>query len=263
MILLLAMGCTPEDLDCGDPAETRVAIITSLDFARQDEDGRSPGFDLDGVEGTCNKDDLLHPDGTPSIDNAFSHLLPALEATEAVAITGLISDSINAGELLLMPEMSRVDDDMDDACVDMAIWRGDGTPMLGTDGQVLQDQSFARIEDIEPAWVPGATLANGVVGGGPFEMDLPIQVLDFNSIFSLSQGQMRIEWHDDGTVSGEFGGAIPLAQILEITNYAIDFGDLLEDLLNLAADMDPDASGDCQSISLTFTFEGRTAFFYE
>jgi hypothetical protein len=74
---------------------------------------------------------------------------------------------------------------------------------------------------------------------------------------------MRIEWHDDGTVTGEFGGAIPIAQILEITNYAIDFGDLLEDLLNLAADMDPDASGDCQSISLTFTFEGRTAFFYE
>lgn len=262
-MILFLLACVADEPDCGDPTESRVALITSLDFARQEENGVSRGFDLDGVDGTCNKDDLVHPDGTGSIDNAFSHLLPALEATEAVAINGLLSDSINSGELLLLPEMTKVDDDRNDECVDVAIWRGEGSPLLGTDGLVLEDQSFGRNTDVDPGQVTGVSLVDGVVTGGPFEMDLPIQVLDFNSIFSMSQGQLRVEWHDDGTVTGEFGGAIPIAQILEITNYAIDFGDLLEELLYLAADLDPDENGDCQSISLTFTFEGRSAYFYE
>ena len=180
-----------------------------------------------------------------------------------MAINGLLSDSINSGELLLLPEMTKVDDDLNDECVDVAIWRGEGSPLLGTDGLVLEDQSFGRNTEVAPGLVPGVSLIDGVVTGGPLEMDLPIQVLDFKSIFSMSQGQLRVEWHDDGTVTGEFGGAIPIAQILEITNYAIDFGDLLEELLYLAADMDPDANGDRQSISLTFTFEGRSAYFFE
>lgn len=263
MIGLMLLACSPPQASCGDEGDSQVALITTLEFARQESPGVSRGFDLDGAEGTCGLDDLQHPDGQGSVDNAFSGLLPALEATEAVAITGLIADSITNGELLLLPELRRVDHDRDDACVDMGIWRGEGTPLLGTDGRLMEDQSFERSADVAPALVEGVPLVDGVVQGGPFAMDLPIQVLDFQTVFSMSDGQARIEWHEDGSVSGEFGGAIPIAQILDITNYAIDFGDLLEELLYLAADMHPDEHGDCQSISLTFTFEGRPAYFYE
>ena len=34
----------------------------------------------------CNLQDMLHPDGTPGIDNSFGQLLPALEATEGAAV---------------------------------------------------------------------------------------------------------------------------------------------------------------------------------
>ena len=39
--------------------------------------------------------------------------------------------------------MSRLEDDLDDACVDLGIWRGAGTPMVGTDGTILDSQGVA------------------------------------------------------------------------------------------------------------------------
>ena len=50
----------------------------------------------------CGIPEQTRPDGTPGIDSACSGLLPDLEATQAVAINGLIEDAIKAGELILM-----------------------------------------------------------------------------------------------------------------------------------------------------------------
>ncbi len=65
MIALMLLGCAPPEEACGEATDSRVALITTLNFARQLKPGISRGFDLDGAEGTCDRDDLRHPDGSP------------------------------------------------------------------------------------------------------------------------------------------------------------------------------------------------------
>ena len=62
-------------------ANEQVAVITSMDFARRDDNGAALGFNLDNHETDfgdnegCGLQDISAPDGTPGIDNAFSGLL--------------------------------------------------------------------------------------------------------------------------------------------------------------------------------------------
>lgn len=278
MLLPLLLACTSPaadsgalDATCGDPAESWVGVATYMYFAHQDEDGHSVGFDLDGVvsDGSgphdCGKADLTSPDGTPGIDNAISGMLPALEATEASAVEGLIQDSILTGELLLLVELSRLDESTDDGCVDGALYRGVGQPMVGTDGQLLDSQTFAVSPDQAPALMPGVELVDGAVDMGPFEFQLPLQILDVELDFHVQDAWMHLELAPDEGFSGWFGGVIPLSDILVIAQED-DLGstaDLIEQLVTLAADIDATEEGACDGLSVVFELEGRRAFLYE
>ena len=116
MLLAMLLGCssdsskeinTAKTCSAAEGGETITAVVNTLTYARQ-VDGIANGFNLDGVisdtsdETGCFKPDLVGPDGTQGVDNAFSALIPALESTEAVALETLIQTSINSGELLLM-----------------------------------------------------------------------------------------------------------------------------------------------------------------
>ena len=117
-VLLVACSekAQTEPEDCGSDTDTVVALVSSLGFARRDEEGHTSGFDLDGDvtelgdSRGCGIPDQTSAEGVPGIDSAFSGILPALEATQAVAVNGLIEDSILSGELLILLELSRVDD---------------------------------------------------------------------------------------------------------------------------------------------------------
>ena len=260
---------TVEAESCGEPKDTQVAVITSLDFARRDDDGRSVGFDLDnhasdaGDQGGCGLEDISSPDGEAGIDSAFSGILPILESTQAVAINGLIEDSIRNGELLIMLELTRVSDLTADSCVDFSLSRGEGTPFIGTDGEILADQSFARMS-VEPALVENVALTNGSFVAAPFFYRLSLQVLDVFVNFRMEQTHLFAEFQPDGSVSGYFGGAVPLEDFQVITelNDIGDVDDLLESMLGFAADIDLDADGTCDAISIVFAFEGVNAFFF-
>ena len=170
--IFIFFSCT-KDLETSDTAlhtcgveQEHVAVVVSMDFARRDDNGKANGFDLDnhetelGDSDGCGIGDISAPDGRTGIDNAFSGLLPALEATQAVAINGLIEDSLRNGELIIMLELSYIDDLENDMCVDFGLWRGEGIPMIGTDGSVLDGQSFAR-SDLQPGIVPSISIAEG------------------------------------------------------------------------------------------------------
>ena len=151
-VLMMACSETPKNSTtentCGNVEDSQVAVVSSLGFARRDENGNTSGFDLDDYETItgdaigCGTPDQTSPEGQTGIDSAFSGLLPALEATQAVAINGLIEDAIKAGELILMLEMTRLEDWQADDCADFSISRGDGAPMIGSDGELLSSQSF-------------------------------------------------------------------------------------------------------------------------
>ena len=146
--LALMIGGAILGSSCTSVAESEVVVVRELTFLREVEDGVSSGFNLDGAvsdEGDpegCYRSDLVSPDGTPGIDNAFSNVLPALELTEASALEPLIKAAIDEGRLLLMLEMSGIDDRVSDDCVDMHFSRSIGPPALGGDGFILPGQTY-------------------------------------------------------------------------------------------------------------------------
>ena len=268
MILLLACA-KPETppVACGDVADTQAGVVTELRFARDSDDGvSSEGFDLDGAAGdVCDIPDYVDAAGNPGIDNAFARLVPALEATEAAAVEGLIQDAINTGGLLIMYELARFDDPVDDPCVDLSLLRGEGDVSLGTDGTLEWSQTFDRDPDTPASTVTGLPLSDGRVVARPIDYDLPIQILNANVLFHLHEGALRVDVAEDGSSSGLLAGGVAVADVIAVAqteNVDADLAAMVESLVQVTADLDKDGDGVCEQISMTFTFEAVPAFFF-
>lgn len=303
VMAILPGGCTPDEgpgsdsvLDATtscDSADDSVAyVISVLDFARID-DGVSLGFDLDGHASEagdpdgCRKADLVSPDGASGIDNAFAGLLPALEATEAVAVTGLLQDAIAAGDLLLMMELRGVDDLENDDCVSMAFGPAKGSPLLGNDGYLLDGQSFARDENEDQVAVEGLQIRDGTIEMSGVSFTLELQVLAAALAIEVQDASVHLSTRDterfldpsavtstdtgapdlgEGRVhAGYFGGSFSIDYMLDVLNAnAIDqsLKDLINQALPLSADLKNEA-GECRNMSITFEFEATPAFYVE
>ena len=244
-------------------------VLREMTFAEK-EDDIAWGFDLDqdatelGDSAGCGKQDLVDPEGGAGIDNALAWLLPAVENTEAVAIFGLLQDSIDAGELLVMIELYGVDDTQNDDCVTAAMVLADGDPMMGTDGIMLDGQSFSRREGFEPVMLDAA-IEDGVLVASGFEILLELQVLAAEINLQIDDGAMRVELDPDGrSASGFYGGAVSTDYIMEIVDanpIDDDLTELLRSLLPLTADIE-DESGECSLLSMAIEYEAVEAYYF-
>ena len=270
MLPLLLLGCQapePEPSTCDNSAEPVVAVMTAMSFARA-EDGISTGFDLDedttdeGDSRGCGIGDYTDPEGNDGIDNAFARLLPALEATEAMAVEGLIQAAIDSGELLLMFELRDLDDTENDGCVALSIQEGAGEPLLGTDGAILPNQTFSRDPESFTATVTDMEMVDGRLDAGPFTMELPANILGVDLLFNIHTARIRIEPQEDGSYTGFIAGGTEIDYIIQISqeeNVDETLATLLESLLTITADL----GKDCDQISLTIEFEAVPAYFIE
>lgn len=280
LLLLLAAGCSKsEDTgqdgvgsnslgECGDPEAIQAYVVSGMSFTRE-IDGTLAGFDLDGIDSAagdaagCGHADNVSPDGTSGVDNAFAALVPVLESIGAGAVEGLIEDAINSGELLLLMELHALDAQDADECVDLTLYRGTGTPLIGTDGEMQIDQTFA-VDTSRPS----SSASDGAVAGGTFEIRdveiaLPVQILDEFLEFDLAGGAIRFTWNEDGTVSGELAGGVSVASLSTQIGNISDIGglqDVVPPLIEGAADLWPDESGACTHLSIGFDFTARPAF---
>lgn len=271
MLLLALLACrTPvEEAPAVADPRTYTIVMSTLAFGRRDEQGAAWGFDLDGHvsaagddEG-CGHADLVDPDGLPGVDSAFSGIVPTLEASEAGAVEGLVQDSIENGQLLLLVELSGVDDPENDDCVDVRVVRGAGTPLVGTDGTLLDGQTFAAAPGAQPEEVACVPLVDGSVRAGPFAIDLDLQVLDVELTFGLAEAYVRLDLAPDGrTAWGYFGGGVPTSDILVIVDEGDlqDIAPLVRSLVGAAADMEPNDAGTCDALSIVFEFGGIEGF---
>ena len=274
----LLLGCAAGDADTTAPAEdycdgggaAGVALMTTMVFGRRSDDGVSLGFDLDGHvtdagddEG-CYLADLISPDGVEGIDNGFSALIPALEATEAAAVEGLVQDAINNGELLVMLELTGVHDWENDPCVDVALSRGYGDPLIGTDGTLLPGQTLERHPDVPVSRVEGAAIVDGVLEVHGLSMALTMQILDAQVALDIQDVSVRLEAAEADAGWGYFSGGLDVAytagQIRELDGTEV--GDLAAQLIELSADMYPDEGGACAQLSMVMEFTSTAAFFY-
>ena len=134
--------------------------------------------------------------------------------------------------------------------------------MIGTDGSVLDSQSFSR-SDLEPGIVDAVKIEEGEFVASPFDYSLPVQILDVFLEFTMKQTHLWAKFDENGGVHGYFSGGVPLSDFNTLTelNDIGDVDELLESLLAAAADIDLDDDGVCDAISLVFEFQGVEAFF--
>ena len=273
--LLLACTAEPEkrgkkDTGVCEGGESMTGVVNKLTFGRQEPMGVTWGFDLDGVDSTsadpqgCYKADMIDPDGNTGIDSAFSGLVPALEATEAAAIEGLIEDSILTGELQLLFTIDGVDDPVDDDCVTLEVAEGLEPPLLATDGSLLDWQTLTRDTSIPTERSREVELVDGTVVARDLQLHLALEVLGEPVVFDMMEGAMRIDVADDGSMSGFFGGGVAIAQIIAVADSdEIGISELVESLVTTAADLRPGADGQCEELSITFEFEALPAYLFD
>ena len=273
---LALVACAPEQRQAGTCTLTdmpEVLILRTLSFALADADGISDGFDLDGVTTTeggetgCGVADYTSPDGAPGIDNAFSRLEPALNSTEAKisVIEGLVQSAIDSGELLLTVELGGVDDWQTDECVAGQVGQALGTPMLGTDGLLLDGQTFDRDEDIGVVGLSEGSISAGVFVAGGLGLDLPVQILNASLVFPLREGRLRLEAGEDGVYRGVLAGRVSAAYVLAVAKtQAVDpaVAELLGVVLTANGDFDDEDGTWCGAISVVLRFEAVGAYFY-
>ncbi|MFT5683654.1 MAG: hypothetical protein ACI8RZ_004586 [Myxococcota bacterium] len=274
MLPILLLACRPPADDsgadtsaCDGSAAPVVGVMTTMRFVRAEE-GVSAGYDLDGDvtdDGDsrgCGIGDYTDVEGIEGIDNAFARLIPAIEATEASAVEGLIQDAIDSGELLLMFELNDLDSRSDDDCVGLTLQEGGGEPLLGTDGAILPDQTFSRDTESFYASVSGVALVDGRIDAGPVDVSLPVTILGVDILFNINDAGVRIEPQEDGTFTGFINGGTSIDYIIQVAqkeNVDEALASLLESLLTITADL----GEDCDQISLTIEFEAVPAYFID
>lgn len=283
-VLFVGIGCTGQGdgkkkgdksaaRQCDGVGPSQVLLTRQVTFSRMDDALEvSPGFDLDGFVGStsdprgCYVEDFVDPEGVEGIDNSMARLLPVLETTEAAVLEPLVQDSINGGALLLMVEMTDLDNTVDDDCVDVDIFKGVGQPMIGNDGWLLPNQTVVLDPD-SPVTPTSSSMINGRLDAGPIDViALPIQVLDLDTTLELFDARIRLEENEDGSWSGLMAGGLLVDAIVEtatLQNIDPAVFDLIEPVLFAVSDLDPDDSGTCQQLSVTMELDMVPAFVYE
>ncbi len=275
-LFLPLLGCEPEPTDevCSIDDAPQLLVVRTLGFALADDAGLSLGFDLDGETSVengasgCGIADYTSPDGEAGIDNAFTRLTPALESTEAKisAIEGLVQAAITSGELLIALELGGLDDWEEDGCVSGEVGQAAGTPMLGTDGLILDGQTFDRDEEVDRAALDDGRIQKGVYEAGGLSVDLPVQILNASLTLPLREGRIRVERDGDDLFRGYLAGRVSAAYMLQIAqseNIDPTVADLLSVVLIANADFDDEDGTVCGAVSVVLQFEAVGAYYYE
>jgi hypothetical protein len=222
-----------------------------------------------GDDEGCGHEDMMNPNGIEGIDNAFSKLVPVLNAIGASQVEDYIRAAIESGNLLLIFEFTGLDaplgPNLTDECASLTLRRASGTPYLGTDGTILSDQTFHLNTDEPATNTVSVQFEDGVLKAENIDMTLPVQLLDEHVTLVINQTSFHFEIKPDNTVEGYLAGGIPIEALKERISQIGDIGDLSEVIPNMmetAADLFPDESGTCNELSIGLNFAGKPAFLF-
>jgi hypothetical protein len=260
-----------------DEATTAV-VVTQIGFGARTGDTVegvevAEGLDLDGRvsdnsdELGCRRNDFVAPDGRAGVDNQFTFLYETVaEVFQDGVVEGIIQNSINEGRLLLVYQLSEVDDLRNDDLVEVAIFLGEGRPDLNSNNRIVANQTFDRRLDAQVTTVRGR-IVEGVLETDAFDTEMPMAFFNVFFDLQLTNAKIRGEIHEDGTMSGILGGAVDQEQVYEIGRMADGAQELqitptLQMLLPRWADLLPGEDGRCTHLSAALTFESVPAFVF-
>lgn len=233
------------------------------------------GFNLDDrvsdetdIQG-CMQPDFMSPDGREGIDNQLATLKPSLSGFVG-DLDMTISDALADGSVILLMELSGADS-TEDPDVTLNLYLGEvpggGAPMLA-DGKIAPGQTF----DIDPVSVdasgnplvsvPAATVG-GRVTAGPLDLPLTLAI-DATTTVTLNIRQATVEATvtDGALTDGIIGGELGIDEIVSLAEElgagGVDPG-TIRGILEPIADLNPDAEGICQSVSVGLTFGAVSA----
>lgn len=265
-LVLGLVGCAaPESPEtgcdglCGDG---RVQAVSSLSLLGRQDDGRVPGFDLDGVNGDprpdCRAPDYTAPDGTPGIDDQLVSVLPVIIGFAGEAFPTLLQNSVNAGGVGIVVE--RV---VDGGRLFLVFHKTAGVPLLGADSRLLPDQTFTLAGEEVLGTCADAKTTGNTVECGPFDLRVSATIFQFTYTVHLRNARVRLT--DDPATGGTtmlVGGGLPVPDVLAIadTINVESLGDLVRDLVPPFADLTNGPDGECEWISATVRLETRPGF---
>lgn len=242
-------------------------VLREFGFTQEEPDGVAPGFDLDGLTtadgdpASCGHGDLTDPDGVAGIDNQLAAVWSLAAPLVGEQVEELLQGAINEGRMLLMVELEGLDDPLDDEDVTLRVFRGTGAPQVGTLGLIAPDQTFGVDGGLPEARVDGLALRGGLLEGGPVRFDLPVDILEARFVMQVSDGRIRLQLHEDGTMTGLIGGIVDVRAMIDelLATDAAAEAALVAPLFENNADLWEDG-GVCSGFSVTFAFAGTPAF---
>lgn len=274
-------GSLASDVASGDEAQgyienegfvlekSHAIVLRQFSFFGLDADERLEGFTIDDVvsdsedASTCNHPDRVDREGREGVDNQFGVIWDSvLEPLVGEAAHALLNGAINEGRMIFAVELTDVDDLDNDDDVQLHFFRARGSPFVGTQGLLAPDQSYYVDSETSGTLVEGASIKDGEIQVGPVEFQFPVDILAEFFLISISQGQLRIRFNEDGSAEGLLGGVIDVQSFLEAgyqTNAAHEFR-IVTPLVMRNTDMMRNAEGTCEGISIAVKFSATTGF---
>lgn len=266
------VGCEADE-GAGDPAavaaEPTVQVMRALTFGRIDG-VTSPGFDLDGhatAQGEsagCDIADLSSPDGAPGIDNSFGSFLPVLEAAGGLAVTELVQETVESGELLLsltlQPEQA-------DGCVPVEVARADGVPVIGGDGRILAGQTFDPDPEFDATTDACAEWVDGTLVVNVDSVRIAFAVFDEWLDLIIHDVRFGLTPDDAGGFYGAMAGGLDVTNIQEnvhgLDAIPSEIDTVVDTVLSSRADLRSAPEGACDRVSAVLVYESVQAFWFE
>lgn len=250
-------------------------VLSRLTPSYPDAQGRVAGFNIDGLvsdaeqkEG-CRVADFVAPDGTPGIDNRFVDLLESTSDQIKEYVPAVLQSTIGTGGFLFIVEMVGVDDFENDDEIGLVIRRSTDLPLLGTDGELLDGQTFNLAFDHFAGATINARIENGRILAGPLEWKVLTHFFAVDIRFNFKNVYVDATFSPErNMISGVMGGSIPIADILGIADAIENFGGdasvpIIRALVPPLADVQSPDTGDCDQLSFAIFAEGKFAFVHD